>query len=153
MIHVHMVASATGSDKSNAILMLLMVTWEANGRCANRFVVIFGGLEPTIRHCVMRCALFYDNHNYDHKVIFVQQWRRSNRICTGPDCGIIFEVSANVTQVFFQMGNLVHNNLGGKKGLWWWSTRDEVCLRASTRSSSTSSTIRCGNVPLFHICQ
>jgi len=34
--------------------------------------------------------------------------------CTGPDCGIIPEVCANATQVFFQMGNLVHNNLGGK---------------------------------------
>ena len=34
--------------------------------------------------------------------------------CTGPDCGIIPEVCANATQVFFQMGNLVHNNFGGK---------------------------------------
>jgi len=35
-------------------------------------------------------------------------------VANGPDCGMIPEVCANATQVYFKMSNLVHNNLVGK---------------------------------------
>jgi len=68
---------------------------------------------------VSRGVHYYDNHNHDHKVICTTTKEVKldpDTTCTGPDCGIILEVSANAThtQVFFQMGNLVPNNLGGK---------------------------------------
>jgi len=61
---------------------------------------------------------YYDNHNHDHKIICTTTKEVKpdpDTVCIGPDCGIMLEDSANATHTqVFQMGNLVHNNLGGK---------------------------------------